>query len=108
MNSARRVLWVTLAGGVLLAGCASTPTGGPATGAVEEPPAAFSSPAERQAMGPPPGYVPPQNYWVREKIILGEITTIIEREIPPDAEPAPPASATQKGVVKKGKKHQKG
>jgi hypothetical protein len=51
--------------------------------------------ASIQAMGPPPGYVKPENYWVREKIILGEVPTIIEREVPLSSEPAPQVPATQ-------------
>jgi hypothetical protein len=82
---------------MFMIGCASTR-------AVGEPPMGTASPrpvvdpAPSPPTGPPPGYVKPENYWVREKIILGEVTTI---------EPAPPVSATQKNLVKKGKKNKK-
>jgi hypothetical protein len=59
--------------GLLLIGCTSTEVMSTAR------PAASSGPA----LGPPPGYVKPENYWVREKIILGEITTVIEKEAKP-------------------------
>jgi hypothetical protein len=78
---------------LLLIGCTSRR-------AVGEPPvetvtpAPVVDPARSLLTGPPPGYVKPEIYWVREKIILG-------------SEPAPPASSTQKSVVKKGKKHKK-
>jgi hypothetical protein len=45
------------------------------------------------------------SYWVREKIILGEVTTIIEKPI--SSESAPPVSATPKSSVKTGKKTKK-
>jgi hypothetical protein len=57
--------------------------------------------------GPPPGHVEPKNYVVREKIILGEVTTVIDREVSTPSEPAPPVSATQKNTVKKAKKNKK-
>jgi hypothetical protein len=85
-------------------GCASTR-------AVVEPPVETASPppiinpAPSPPIGPPPGYVKAENYWVREKIILGEVTTIIEKPISP--EPAPQGSAIQKSSVKKGKKTKK-
>jgi hypothetical protein len=75
---------------IFLTGCASRR-------AVGEPPVETASPppvvapAPSPPIGPPPGYVTPENYWVREKIILGEITTIIEKPIA--LEPAPPGSA---------------
>jgi hypothetical protein len=78
---------------IFLLGCASTR-------AVGEPPVETASPppvvdpAPSPPVGPPPGYVKPENYWVREKIIL-------------TSEPAPPASATPKSSVKKGKKNKK-
>jgi hypothetical protein len=81
------------------------------TRAVVEPPMETASPppvvdpAPSPPIGPPPGYVKPENYWVREKIILGEVTTIIEKPISSD--PAPPVSATPKSSVKKGKKTKK-
>jgi hypothetical protein len=81
------VLWI------LLSGCTSTRT-------VGEPPVETTSlpavvePASSQLIGPPPGYVKPENYWVREKIIL-------------TSELAPPASSTPKRSVKKVKKPKK-
>ena len=78
---------------IFVIGCASTRAG-------VEPPVETASPppvvdpAPSPLIGPPPGYVKPENYWVREKIIL-------------TSEPAPPASATQKSSVKKGKKTKK-
>jgi hypothetical protein len=78
---------------LVLTGCASPK-------AAVEPPAETVTPppvadqASIQAMGPPPDYVAPTNYWVREKIIL-------------TSEAAPPPSATQKSAVKKGKKTKK-
>ena len=44
--------------------------------------------------GPPPDYVQPTNYWVREKIIL-------------TSEQEPPKPSAQKSPTKKGKKSQK-
>jgi hypothetical protein len=88
---------------IFVIGCASTR-------AVVEPPEETASPppvvdpAPSPPIGPPPGYVKPENYWVREKIILGEVTIIIERETPLTSEPAPPGSATPRSSVKKGKK----
>jgi hypothetical protein len=68
---------------------------------------ASSPPAVEQApgkpMGPPPGHVEPKNYVVREKLVLGEVTTVIDREVSTPSESAPPVAATQKSVVKKGK-----
>jgi hypothetical protein len=78
---------------IFVTGCAST-------GVVGEPPVEIVTPppvvdqASIQAMGPPPGYVKPENYWVREKIIL-------------TSAPEPPASAPQKRSVTKGKKNKK-
>jgi hypothetical protein len=91
---------------IFVIGCTSTR-------AVVEPPVETVTPppvvdpAPSPPLGPPPGYVKPENYWVREKIILGEVTTIIEREIPLPSEPAPPGSATQKSLEKKGEKNKK-
>jgi hypothetical protein len=51
--------------------------------------------------------VEPKNYVVREKIVLGEVTTVMDREVSTPSDPAPPVSATQKNVVKKGKKNKK-
>jgi hypothetical protein len=78
---------------VLVIGCASIKAG-------VEPPAETASPppvvdpAPSPPLGPPPGYVQPENYWVREKIIL-------------TSAPEPPASAPQKSSVKQGKKRHK-
>jgi hypothetical protein len=87
-------------------GCASTRV-------VVEPPVETASPspvvdqAPGPPIGPPPGHVEPSRYVVREKIILGEVMTVIDREISTPSEPAPSVSATQKRVVKKGKKNKK-
>jgi hypothetical protein len=51
-------------------------------------------PGASPPLGPPPGCVKSENYWVREKIIL---TSASE----------PPASATQKSSGKRGKKNTK-
>ena len=82
---------------MLVSGCTSTQV-------VVEPPAELPvetvtpppvvDQASIQALGPPPGYVKPENYWVREKIILGEVPTVIEREVPLSSEPAPQGPAT--------------
>jgi hypothetical protein len=78
---------------IFLIGCTSLrAVGEPPVETVTPPPVV--DPARSLLTGPPPGYVKPEIYWVREKIILG-------------SEPAPPASATQKSVVKKGKKYKK-
>jgi hypothetical protein len=75
---------------IVVTGCASSKTGG-------EPPVETATPAlvadqaAVQAMGPPPGYVKPENYWVREKIIL-------------TSAPEPSAPSTVKRAAKKGKK----
>jgi hypothetical protein len=109
MSTARRFLSATVLGCTVVffmcvSGCASTR-------AVGEPPAETASPppvvepAPGPPVGPPPGYVKPENYWVREKIILGEVTTIIEKPI--SSEPAPPVSAPPKSSVKKGKNTKK-
>ena len=61
--------------------------------AVVDPQGETASPppvVDADPTGPPPGHVEPTHYWVRERIVL-------------KSEPAPPA--TQKGVVKKGKKN---
>jgi hypothetical protein len=109
MNTARRLLSATVFGCrvvfcLFMIGCASTR-------AVVEPPVETASPppvvdpAPSPPIGPPPGYVKPENYWVREKIVLGEVTTIVEQPMSP--EPAPSVSATPKRLVKKGKKSKK-
>ena len=74
---------------LVVTGCASTK-------AAVEPPveSATPPPVVEPASGPPPDYVAPTNYWVREKIIL-------------TSEAAPPASVPQKSAVKKGKKPKK-
>jgi hypothetical protein len=74
---------------IFVTGCASTK-------AVEEPQAETATPLPvvEPASGPPPDYVTPTNYWVREKIIL-------------TSEQEPPVSATPKSSVKKGKKNKK-
>jgi hypothetical protein len=78
---------------IVVTGCASTKIGG-------EPPVETATPAPVvdqaaiQAMGPPPGYVKPENYWVREKIIL-------------TSAPEPSAPATPKSTAKKAKKSKK-
>jgi hypothetical protein len=89
---------------MLVIGCASTR-------AVVEPPVETASPppvvdpTPSPPIGPPPGYVKPENYWVREKIILGEVTTIIEKPI--SSEPVPPVSAPPKSAGKTGKNTKK-
>jgi hypothetical protein len=91
---------------IFVSGCASTRTvGEPPVESASPPPVV--DPAPGPPTGPPPGHVEPKNYVVREKIILGEVTTVVEREIGLPSEPAPPVSATQKSVVKKGKKNKK-
>jgi outer membrane biosynthesis protein TonB len=69
---------------VFVVGCTSPRTVGEPQGETASPPVVDAAPTE-----PPPGYVKPENYWVREKIVL-------------KSEPAPPA--TEKAVVKQGKK----
>jgi hypothetical protein len=109
MSRTRSVLSATVLGCMglffmFVIGCASTR-------AVVEPPVETASPppvvdpAPSPPIGPPPGYVKPENYWVREKIILGEVTTIIEKPISSD--PALPVSAPPKSSVKKGKNTKK-
>jgi hypothetical protein len=94
---ARRLLSSTVLGCISLffmgvSGCAPTT-------AVVEPPVETATPppvgesAPSPPIGPPPGYVAPTNYWVREKIILGSA-------------PEPAESATKKRV-KKGQKSKK-
>jgi hypothetical protein len=68
---------------ICLIGCASTKA------AVEPPVETATPPVVEPASGPPPNYVVPTNYWVREKIILTS-------EVEPPAAPKSP--------VKKGKK----
>src|SRR5688500_5449070 len=97
MNPARSLFSATVLGCMVmffafLIGCASTK-------AVVEPPVETATPpvvdqASIQAIGPPPGYVKPENFWVRERIIL---TSASE----------PSAPATPKSSSKKGKKNKK-
>jgi hypothetical protein len=75
---------------IIVTGCASTtPMGEPEVEIPSPPPV-----ADPALTGPPPGYVKPEIYWVRERIVL-------------TSEQEPPASATQKSAVKKGKKSKK-
>jgi hypothetical protein len=95
MSTARSLLAATLLEciGLLfmfVIGCASMRAGIEPPVETTSPPAVVE-PAASPPIGPPPGYVKPENYWVREKIIL-------------TSEPAPPTSATQKSSLKKGKK----
>ena len=109
MSTARSVLSAAILGGMGLlfmcvGGCASTRAGvEPPRETVTPPPVVEPTPGP--PVGPPPGYVKPENYWVREKIILGEVTTIIEK--PLSSEPAPPVSAPPKSPVKPGKNTKK-
>jgi hypothetical protein len=76
---------------IFVTGCTSTrDVGEPPVETVTPPPVVDQ--AAIQAMGPPPGYIKPENYWVREKIIL---TSAPEPETPP------------KRTGKKGKKSKK-
>jgi hypothetical protein len=77
---------------IVVTGCASTKTGGEPPVETATPPVADQ--AAIQAMGPPPGYVKPENYWVREKIILGVASE-------------PEAPTTPKSSGKKGKRSKK-
>lgn len=77
---------------IFVIGCASTRAVGDPPGETATPPVVDQ--ASIQAMGPPPGYVKPETYWVREKIIL-------------TSAPEPPAPTTQKSAVKQGKKRKK-
>jgi hypothetical protein len=98
MKPARRLLSATVLGSMavfftFVTGCAPTMgVGEPPVETVAPPPVVDQ--ASIQAMGPPPGYVKPENYWVREKIIL-------------TSAPEPPAPATKKTSGKKGKKPKK-
>jgi hypothetical protein len=98
MSTRRRFLSATVVGClpvcfVLVIGCASPKAGiEPAAETASPPP--IVDPAPSPPIGPPPGYVQSENYWVREKIIL-------------TSAPEPPASAPQKSSVKQGKKRQK-
>jgi hypothetical protein len=91
---------------IFMIGCASTRVvGEPPMETVTPPP--VIDPAPSPPIGPPPGYVEPKIYWVREKIILGEVPTVIEIERSTPAEPALPISAPQKSAVNTGKKNKK-
>ena len=87
MSTARRLLSAAVLGSMLVIGCTS-PKG------VVEPPVEPASVVEPAPTGPPPGYVKPTNYWVRERIIL-------------TSEPEPTKAATPKSPVKKAKKPKK-
>jgi hypothetical protein len=109
MSTARSVLSAMVLGGMgllfmFVSGCASTRAGAEPPVATASPPPVVD-PSPSPPIGPPPGYVKPENYWVREKIILGEVTTIIEKPI--SSEPEPPESAPPKSSVKKGKNTKK-
>jgi hypothetical protein len=78
---------------IFVTGCASTGIVGETPVETVIPPPVVDQ-AAVQAMGPPPGYVKPENYWVREKIIL-------------TSAPEPSAPAPQKSSLKKGKKSKK-
>jgi hypothetical protein len=77
---------------ICLAGCTATRAVGEPSGETANPPAVDQ--ASIQAMGPPPGYVKPENCWVREKVIL-------------TSAPEPSAPATSKKTVKKTMKDHK-
>jgi hypothetical protein len=98
MSTARRFRSATVFGClavsfIVVTGCTSTKTGG-APPVESATPAPVVDQAAIQAMGPPPGYVTPENYWVREKIIL-------------TSAPEPSAPATPKRTAKTGKNTQK-
>jgi hypothetical protein len=111
MSTARSFLSATVLGCIFLISCASTKAVVDPEVHSASPPVA--DPASDKPTGPPPGHVEPKNYVVREKLVLGEVITAIDREVPADSEvstppePAPPVAATQKKVVKKGKKANK-
>jgi hypothetical protein len=77
-------------GCIALVGCTSTKSG-MAPPAETATPALVANPAPT---GPPPGYVKPENYWVREKIIL-------------TSAPEPSVPATHQSSGKKAKKSKK-
>jgi hypothetical protein len=89
METARSIFSAIILGStvVFMLGCTSPRTVGEPQGGTASPAVVDAAPT-----GPPLGYVKPENYWVREKIVL-------------KSEPAPPA--TEKPVVKKGKKTKK-
>jgi hypothetical protein len=92
VSSATRVLGCMAVCCLVLSGCASTKA------AVAPPAEAVSlpvvEPVSSAPIGPPPGYTKPENYWVREKIIL-------------TSAPEPAASPTKKSSGNLGKKSQK-
>jgi hypothetical protein len=85
---------VLIAFSIFVFGCASTKAVVEPEVETVSPPAPVVDQASIQAMGPPPEYVKPANYWVREKIILGVAS-----------EPSAPATSTS--PAKKGKKAKK-
>jgi hypothetical protein len=98
MSPARSLLAATVLGCmavsfIFVTGCSSTKAVGESPIETATPPPVVDQ-ASIQAMGPPPGYVKPENYWVREKIIL-------------TSAPEPPASAPRKSSGKKGKPSKK-
>jgi hypothetical protein len=91
---------------IFVIGCALTRgVGEPQVETASPPPVV--DPAPGPPTGPPPGHVEPKVYWVRERIVLGEVPTVIEIERSLPAEPALPVSAPQKSLVNKGKKNKK-
>jgi hypothetical protein len=74
---------------IFVTGCASSKAVGEPQGETATLP-----PVVEPASGPPPDYVAPTNYWVREKIIL-------------TSEQEPSGSAPQKSSGSKGKKSKK-
>jgi hypothetical protein len=95
MSTARMFLSTAVLGSMLVFGCTTTKTVvEPEVEIVSLPPEPVWDQASILAMGPPPGYVKPEIYWVREKIILGVAS-----------EPEAPATSTS--PAKKGKKTKK-
>jgi hypothetical protein len=92
MSTAKSLLSAVVLGSMLALGC--TPTKAVVEPPVETPSSPVVDQASIQAMGPPPGYVKPEIYWVRERIVLTS-----------EQEPSPPS--TQKSTAKKGKKSKK-
>ena len=88
MNTARSLLSAVIVGSMLVVGCAS-PKAVVAPRVDTAPP-----PNVGPASGPPPDYVKPTNYWVRERIIL-------------TSEQEPTKSVPQKSPVSKAKKSKK-
>jgi hypothetical protein len=95
MSTARMFLSTAVLGSMLVFGCTTTKAVvEPEVEIVSPPPEVFADQATVLAMGPPPGYVKPEIYWVREKIILGVAS-------------APETPATSTSPAKKGKKAKK-